>query len=434
VSNFPATQPVSGTVTANTGLSQPLTDTQLRATPVSVSATSLPLPTNAATDALQTSGNASLSSIDTKTPALVSGRQPVESVGNVAAGSSSSGNPVKVAGIDETSKVRTLLTDTSGVQQVSIKSPISSFGFPIFSEITPVTQQHFTYGINPKYTKTMTSSGASVTAAGATGNGSDLILAINSAANAFAIAHSFKPLLYRAGVGQIGLFTAAFNTGVASSQQFAGLWSQNAGYFVGYNGTTWGCFARSGGSQSIYSITVTTAATSSANATVTIDGTDVTVALTNQAGNPSRTAWEIAQGVYSTAGSAGTWGWDAYALGAVVYFVARRAKVTAGTFSYSAGTTGSIVTGPTVVRAGSAEVDDFGSPASPGNFTFLDALDGSGPSGLNFNKQKSIIYGVSAGHLGHRGARFFVMHPTTDQLVEFARYNYLNTSTLNSIL
>ncbi len=34
-----ATQPVSGTVTANTGLTQPLTDTQLRATPVPVSGT-----------------------------------------------------------------------------------------------------------------------------------------------------------------------------------------------------------------------------------------------------------------------------------------------------------------------------------------------------------------------------------------------------------
>ena len=33
------TQPISGTVTANTGLSQPLTDTELRATPVPVSGT-----------------------------------------------------------------------------------------------------------------------------------------------------------------------------------------------------------------------------------------------------------------------------------------------------------------------------------------------------------------------------------------------------------
>jgi hypothetical protein len=39
ISNFPSTQAISGTVTANTGLTQPLTDTQLRATAVQVSGT-----------------------------------------------------------------------------------------------------------------------------------------------------------------------------------------------------------------------------------------------------------------------------------------------------------------------------------------------------------------------------------------------------------
>ncbi|HRC95607.1 MAG TPA: hypothetical protein PK317_02325 [Coprothermobacter proteolyticus] len=43
--------PVSGTVTANTGLSQPLTDSQLRATPVSVGVASSELPTGASTEA-----------------------------------------------------------------------------------------------------------------------------------------------------------------------------------------------------------------------------------------------------------------------------------------------------------------------------------------------------------------------------------------------
>lgn len=66
-----------------------LTDAQLRATPVPVSgsffqatqpvsATSLPLPTGATTAAAQTTGNASLSSIDAKAPALVGGRVPVD--------------------------------------------------------------------------------------------------------------------------------------------------------------------------------------------------------------------------------------------------------------------------------------------------------------------------------------------------------------------
>lgn len=65
------TQPVSGTVTANQGGSWNITN---------VSGT-VSLPTGASTSALQTSGNSSLSSIDTKTPALVSGRVPVDGSG-----------------------------------------------------------------------------------------------------------------------------------------------------------------------------------------------------------------------------------------------------------------------------------------------------------------------------------------------------------------
>jgi len=80
----------SGRVPVESNLVQGLTDTQLRASavPVSgtfwqstqpVSAVSLPLPTDASTSALQTTGNSSLSSIDAKTPSLSSGRVPVES-------------------------------------------------------------------------------------------------------------------------------------------------------------------------------------------------------------------------------------------------------------------------------------------------------------------------------------------------------------------
>ena len=49
VAALAGTLTVSGTVTANTNLNQPLTDTQLRASDVPVSANALPLPTGAAT-------------------------------------------------------------------------------------------------------------------------------------------------------------------------------------------------------------------------------------------------------------------------------------------------------------------------------------------------------------------------------------------------
>lgn len=65
VTNFPATQAVSG----------PLTDAQLRASAVPVSNASLPLPSGAATSTLQSTGNTSLTSIDAKltNPLPVSG-------------------------------------------------------------------------------------------------------------------------------------------------------------------------------------------------------------------------------------------------------------------------------------------------------------------------------------------------------------------------
>lgn len=78
VSNFPATQPVSGTVTANAGTGT-----------LAVSVASLPLPTGASTSANQTTANTSLSNIDTKMPALgqaaMSASQPVAIASNQSA-------------------------------------------------------------------------------------------------------------------------------------------------------------------------------------------------------------------------------------------------------------------------------------------------------------------------------------------------------------
>lgn len=49
--------------------------------PFAVSASALPLPTGAATSSLQTTGNASLTSMDGKIPSLVSGRMPIDGSG-----------------------------------------------------------------------------------------------------------------------------------------------------------------------------------------------------------------------------------------------------------------------------------------------------------------------------------------------------------------
>jgi len=82
------------------------------ATTQPVSAASLPLPTGASTSALQTTGNTSLSNIDTKTPALVSGRVPVDGSGVT--------QPVSVASLPLPSGGSTSANQTSGGQKTQI--------------------------------------------------------------------------------------------------------------------------------------------------------------------------------------------------------------------------------------------------------------------------------------------------------------------------
>ena len=81
----------------------PLTDAELRAEAVLVSAESLPLPDGAATAAKQDTGNTSLSSIDNKLPALINNRVPVDigspsiNIGASVEVSNDAGNPLPVS-------------------------------------------------------------------------------------------------------------------------------------------------------------------------------------------------------------------------------------------------------------------------------------------------------------------------------------------------
>ena len=133
--------PVTGTVTANTGLSQPITDAQLRASAVAVSATSLPLPSGAATEAKQDTANSSLSSIDGKLPSLASGRIPVDiggtgsitvtsgtiTVQNEVEITNDTGNPIPVSGtVTANTGLSQPLTDTQlRASAVAVSGPLT---------------------------------------------------------------------------------------------------------------------------------------------------------------------------------------------------------------------------------------------------------------------------------------------------------------------
>jgi len=129
----------------------------------------------------------------------------------------------------------------TGDLEVSIKDPTSVFGEVITAELTPVIQADFVYGINANlFSSTLTGSGT------ATSSGQMGVASTTANINSSSLIQSVRRAKYRAGEGILSRFTAQFTTGVANSTQTAGM--RNAtidGWFIGYNGTSFGiCYRR----------------------------------------------------------------------------------------------------------------------------------------------------------------------------------------------
>lgn len=127
-----------------------------------------------------------------------------------------------------------------GDLDVSIKDPTSVFGEVITASLTPIIQADFVYGINSNlFTSTLTGSGT------ATSTNQMGIASTSATINSSSLIQTARRAKYRAGEGLLSRFTAQFTTGVANSTQTAGM--RNAaidGWFIGYNGTSFGVMYR----------------------------------------------------------------------------------------------------------------------------------------------------------------------------------------------
>jgi hypothetical protein len=128
----------------------------------------------------------------------------------------------------------------NGQLDVAIKDPTSIFGEVITAELTPVMQGDFVYGLNSNlWTSSVTGSGTA-TSASQMGVASTTAVATSSA-----LIQSVRRAKYRAGEGLLTRFTAQFTTGAANSTQLAGMFNSTIdGWFIGYNGTSFGIMYR----------------------------------------------------------------------------------------------------------------------------------------------------------------------------------------------
>lgn len=344
----------------------------------------LNLPPGAATSVLQISGNSSLLSIDTKTPAL--GQAAMAASTPVVIASNQSSILTSVIGTGDNGLANHLTVTRQGHLEVEIKAPVMPFGSVHVESMNILCQSDGVYGINAgQNTLFASGSGAS------SGANALLTVSTGTTVNSKSQIESRKRLRYRPGQGLVARYTAMFPSGgVASSEQFVGLDNEENCIGVGYSGTSFGIIYKKGGKRQINTLTITTKSSTAESITITLNSVAYSVPVTNGA-STAKTAYEIST-------FASYVNWKAMQVGSTVVFVSDIAGVLGGTFTLSGAAT-AVGTFATTL-AGVATTDLFIAKSSWNG----DTLDGSNtaanPSGFTIDTTKLNIFQIGVQYLG----------------------------------
>lgn len=228
-------------------------------------------------------------------------------------------------------------------------------------------------------------------------------LSISTGVGDYYSALSVRSVPYSPGTGVSVRFTAFFDSGaVANSLQLAGAYHAEDGLGVGYNGTTFGVLRRVGRKLEIRSLTVSSAASGGETAAVELNGTTTNVTLTG-GGTVNDDAREIAETAFT--------GWDAYQLGAVVYFLRLTHGAASGAYSYSSSTSAGTFA---QVQAGANGTETWTAQAA-----WDDPLDGTGASGVTLDPTALNIYEARYAWLGAMGTQWLIADPSGQRMIPF---------------
>lgn len=288
---------------------------------------------------------------------------------------------------------------------VKMVSPLTGFGQVAVAEETPQVQIEAIYGLTDEH-ETFSATGGSATASSGL-----FVCQTGTSVGGYGVIRSLRDARYRPGQSTVARFTASFTTGIALSVQGAGLFTAENDLIFGYNGADFGIRRRTGGFLEIQRLTISAAATGAETLVVTLDGTATNVSLTS--GTTAHNAWQVANTSFT--------GWNAYANGSTVTFVATAYGDKTGAFTAtSAGTAaGSFAE----VRAGASPSDNWTAQTSWNENTCSTWLD---PTKLN-------VYEIVFQYLGAGQLEFRVEDPASGRMVTVHRIKYTNSATTPSI-
>ena len=179
-------------------------------------------------------------------------------------------------------------SDESRSRAVRIEDSVTQHAAVITETNSPVIAAAAEYDLLPSNFRTFTGLSGSVTTANreyCCSSGTDL--------GSYGTIQSFRSVNYRTGGSATIRISGRFETAAPLTWSGMGAITIGDEMSFGYNGTTFGVWHRYGGLAEVRTLTITTPASGSENATITINDTAYVVPLT--AGTPAHNSWEISE-------------------------------------------------------------------------------------------------------------------------------------------
>ena len=303
-----------------------------------------------------------------------------------------------LTGLDEYDNYKTLQTTFEG--NIKTDSTFTSFGDLITTELTTIFSGNFLYN-------NINSQKFSLLGTG-TQTFQDALMSLNipTTIYSYMVLRSKEIVQYQPGTVNICRFSAVFNTGVANSVQRIGLGNANNDIGFGYNGVNFGIIRSYGGKIHTVNVTISSAATSGGNLTITLNSVVFSIAVTNASGDIAFTAFQIANGTYAN--------WIARNIGNIVEFTySSGVGARSGTYSITP-SLGVTSTAFTTLTTGAA-------------LTEVWVLESEFENPITFNKQLGNIYEIEFSWLGYNNMKFKVFSPAYSQFVTVHTLRFPNT-------
>lgn len=281
------------------------------------------------------------------------------------------------------------------------------------TQVSPVVQIDAIYGIQDNVETFVDTTPGTGTVSSSNSN---FLCTTGTGVGGYGVIRSRRAVRYRPGQGLVTRWTAGFDTPVASSLQASGPFNSTNGFFVGYNGTSFGVMHRTGGRHEIRTLTVSAAATGAETFNLTLNSVLYAIPVTS--GTTVDNANEVATWLNANQSV-----WEAYQNDSTVVLFGKAAASLSGTYTVTS--TGTSAGSVAQDGAGVANTETWTTQA---NFS-RDNLDGTGPSGMTIDKTKGNVFECDIQYLGYGNVEMKVENPMTGRFFTFHEFQFANART-----